>query len=480
MTENTDSESFVLFKNGKLLFGTRKCLEEYHKESDPPIRQLDSDYAQLVKSILNKNTIDAQELQTHLFQSTQPINISGGIVSSLQSKLVVPGNICRLLEENFVNCGKLGQGVCGSVFEMKYPHFENKKYVIKKFINTNIVRYKTETDISVQDMLDRIKQETIFSIPLLNKRNLTDILRSGEYIEVIVYLKECQTGVKLIKNDGSDEQINKDDNIYMCSSEITEYILGTLAGQLYRSGKCINFIDTNMMAACPNGLYIVMDKIDASLYNIVRDLNEQEINSIFLQTLYAIYLFKRIFKLNHNDLHLNNIFLYYTMNDTEWNGKKIVENDYISYSIGLEKILYIPVSDMKYIAKLGDWGLGSKYSNPIIIKDNIDEYDDVLPTFYSEAFDVILMINNFVTFSPTNFIINIAKWCNRLPNSANYAMVQQRIKDNEIEPAGLRPQIDLLETDYSHVTAKNILLNRNLMQGYSDKPTGKILNIGTD
>ena len=169
----------------------------------------------------------------------------------------------------------------------------------------------------------------------------------------------------------------KNKKTYVFSTEHEkEYLIGRLLGSSYMNMDCINFFNVYDYKDCNGEYYTLMDKVSGTFksgancmplinYNIASNDEDIFINSM-VQVLFAIAYYQTKWKISHNDLHSNNIFVEYVNEETTYKGEKLINADYYHYKVG-SKDFYIHASPV--IVKIGDYGLAEKYSEPVIISE---------------------------------------------------------------------------------------------------------------
>jgi hypothetical protein len=306
-------------------------------------------------------------------------------------------------------------------------------------------------------------------------------------------------------------KLNKGDSL--CPAEVSEFAISLLVGSLYRAGKCIGMLDIFYFAVCPNTAaesvynppkqYIFMEKIDSSVRKSLRCLFETDydakpmgpvsgiddalrastLNSIIIQIIFNIYSYQENYKIVHGDLHGDNVFLEFVTNDTMWNGKKLIDADYYGFEIPVNKrggkvTLYTKGGrECPFIAKIGDWGFGCKYSTPKIInkeifKDGYDQEDGngpLVPNYYNEVYDLFLIMIDMYTSNKNNVLVNkILCWMFNIPY-AQKDTLPVHIDTHTSKTFPGRLKIDKVEHFYG-VSPLNLLLNDDVMKDYYVTP----------
>jgi len=106
-----------------------------------------------------------------------------------------------------------------------------------------------------------------------------------------------------------------------------------------------------------------------------------------------------------------------------------------------------------------------------------------LPNFYSQAYDVAFFTAAVYIKRPQNLFIRRAMaWILGLDSNVSDKDLVSRFGEIFMERAGWRPNIKnkVLSGALSHVSPLAILTNRDLMGGYIDIPSGKVLKVSSD
>lgn len=139
---------------------------------------------------------------------------------------------------------------------------------------------------------------------------------------------------------------------YICESSVhVEYTIGLLCSELVKKGVCRNFLKIYGLSVCFDnpGIkdYVFMERVDGDLSSLYGVIDEPAIESLFIQTLFAITAMNEIAGIHHHDLHTGNVFY-----------KKIPNTTVLSYTLN-GKEYYLESSG--YQAYIGDFGFAKKY-----------------------------------------------------------------------------------------------------------------------
>ena len=115
-----------------------------------------------------------------------------------------------------------------------------------------------------------------------------------------------------------------------------------------------------------------------------------------------------------------------------WHGDDLSTVEYFQYRIG-GQVVTLPATP--YLAKLADYGLTCKYSEPMVLessvmKDGNAKYDSqskievpLRPNFFSESYDLLSAIYGFYPYFMTPDIIASLAWImGTTPNAINVAL----------------------------------------------------------
>lgn len=421
---------------------------------------------------------------------------SGGAVTSL---LGSENKLCPAIQDGNIQLRFFAAGASGAVADITFVGMGTKRYVVKA---TKILK---EVKTATQDMdLQAIARFYYGNAGIsprimieLNGGNPTRVYRKGDSVILPLFATECklQRDWAVTNHANANETIAFPAGSYLCpTNAYSEYLISLLAGEIYRGGTSINFLDTFNFATCSEyppparvlaafkklaykkdeklesldrigAQYTFIEKVDGVLVDLLKSINPNYIPGLVIQLLHAIATYQEQYKIVHGDLHMGNVFYLQIKPDTMWNGKLVSQAQYFSYRIG-DTVLYLPASP--YILKIGDWGLSVKYSNPIVG----DEYVIVngykeegkgmasLPNFYSQTYDMLYSLAAFNEVNPSDFILDIIGYL-----IGDYKLMPAYFRKN------LRPVLPrlLMEPLYSK-TVRQTLKDPRLMQRFLTPP----------
>lgn len=432
-------------------------------------------------------------------------NTGGSIVQFLAK---TDKKICSLFGSKIKYLDRIGKGSQGIVFEINFPNKGTGKYVVKRSISNDVeimnisVPIKgslSRSQIKVSDFANNLINSGLninYNVIIeSNGGNPDKLLNIGDKFIIPYFATNCiLNNNKIIRklDDSGSYVIPK--NSYLCINKTySEYLISLLVSKFLNSKSnyfSINFINTISFSTCPispNKIYqyTFMEKIDSSLDNIKNclfelddkgkinknfrpSINEEVVNSIYIQILHAISIYQTL-NIVHGDLYLGNIFIEYINEKSILNETKLFDIDYFEYQIDSQSIFIPGGKACPFIVKIGDWGLSCKYSEPMIlnkevINDGMDQYDGNgawLPNFYCKSYDPFFITDCFYEeYNISNtFISNIFKYMLNA-NDKNFKEKREEHMNREIQ----RPVI-------KHISKLNcdvieILKNKNLMGKY--------------
>lgn len=322
----------------------------------------------------------------------------------------------------------LGGGKQGAAYIFDLGENGNREYVIKITPNSlYTLTVKTTASSKRIDQLDTIIRKThripdyvffginggkdvvvpeggtYYSVKPNRKRAYTCILQKDVVVEkyFIVHSKGVfsreYTGDTFLYPKGS----------YICDSAThTEYIISLLCMDILRREVCINFLDIFGFAMCgqSSGLkdYTFMQRIHGDINQFTDDenLSSSFLDSILIQSLFAISAYRREHSIQHNDLHAGNVFvecLSKTKGDVIFRGQDVKKATHFEYSIDGKKLY---VKNHNYIVKIGDFGysvaFGKKIIAPTFVSTNTSKATgENYPSWKMDSYDLLLIAADF-------------------------------------------------------------------------------------
>jgi len=441
-----------------------------------------------------KRSLAANKAQTYAFY-----NAGKSVVELLSN----PDNdICPQLGTTIGLGDVLGAGAEGTVYEV----VSSDKKLIPEFVAKGAAAdYELAMDEAqgpVDDAADQVDAQHDIPKNVLKAFNKNHKETKKRVIPTFAIRCITKTPTRYRRVVEPHDNIVYPAGSYICENHaFSEYLIGLLMGQLAKSGKSMNFIRMDAMVTCADPVddpevhapmtYTFMERISGSVKSLASDegLTEEELRSIVIQTLHAIVVYQREYKVMHNDLHPGNVMYVKVTEETMWNDKRLMDYDYIQYDIrdlsdGSVDTFYLPRP--AYIVKIGDFGFSCKYSSPVVaakrvFNDGISTPSYVgpwMPNFYNAAYDPLYTLSAFLSYnSEDNFIINLIFYLLGYPKkNGDYTYADyQGIEKEFFDDSANRPFVNKL-------TERNIadaLNDAYFMEEYFLRPEGSILLIGT-
>jgi len=436
-------------------------------------------------------------------------NVDSG--NSLVEELAVPdGEVCALFQNEVKIIEQIGRGAFGKIYSVEIPGKGEKKYVVK-IVDANIT-YK----VSNWNTLESLG----FPRSLLHAYNPNAMLYYEYDQELFIpeFARECLIPIEMerkfppIPNNVKDVQpIVIRGPAHLCQNRIySEFYIGAIVGQAYQDGKCINFFDVHSMFTCSvlennqksYKQFILMDKIDGAwgdgancckagdyVCNLSGDYNREIQRGVFLQLMFAIAFYQDRYQISHNDLHSDNLFVEYVNDQTSFNDQRLIEADWYHYHLSEKKNekenllacdVYFPA--IPVIAKIGDFGLSVKYSEPIVGDQTVFEtgYDQNdgdgpwIPNQYYPTYDSI--------YAAASYIFKLNEECSVYDDELDQMLcflgnIMNIFQYSSIlRPNSGRPILRYLP--YFH-TAEQLLRSPFVQSIYGQKPSiGTIVTLG--
>jgi hypothetical protein len=218
-------------------------------------------------------------------------------------------------------------------------------------------------------------------------------------------VEPCKVDSLLIGTKGNNQRLLTGD-IFYCENDsaLSEFFLSMICSNF----NSVNFIDTYAYNSCEKNdasgvqQFVFMEKIDGTLSKLreilmmtftVEEYNRQY-DILIIQMLHAFWCMHSV-GINHNDGHQENIFYVEVDSETQFRDEDGIlrylrDYEYVQYSFGSnDSTYYIPVKDMKYIIKVGDFGLSQKFSEPYILNNIIEE--DWALDYFCPVYDLMIL-----------------------------------------------------------------------------------------
>ena len=423
------------------------------------------------------------------------VDTGGELVAYLANE----DTICPLIGSKIRLVKELGRGVFGTAFLIKIKGMGPKEYVAKRSFGS-VKTMHAEQTFPLEEyakIISKTYMTDLQTVINLNGGDPNKIINKGNKIYVPEYSTICRTAKlkDFPRFDGEGATIIQPGS-YLCDDEqYSEYVIGVLAGNLYRKGTSINFLDIFGFATCLTtkkrkskvSQYVFMDRIDTDLHAKFDEItqNKKMASAFLIQIIHAIATYQHHYKLVHNDLHSGNVFIEYVTPNTKFNGETLYDADWYHYHISGTDI-YIPA--IPYIAKIGDFGLSVKWSSPIVgnkyvVTTGFDQQDGNgpwIPNWYAESYDMLYVTRFFYTDNTKNVFIR--KLFAQMLGLKTFDPMEINIASGKIFTLDNgRPKMKYLEPlALQGATPKDILTNKKLLSPFVSKPSsGKVITLGT-
>jgi len=452
---------------------------------------------------------DMRDLQPYIDDAQQTLkvlNTGGGLVKHLGKE----SKLCQYIYNGDIKMRFFAGGEEGQVADISFPGMGTKKYIVKavKELREVIVVSDDYLGLTIQGVWDAAISEEDLDYDTyleLNGGNPDRLLRRGDSIILPSFAQECLTksATEFTNTADPTKTVSYPAGSYLCEqTAYSEYVNSLLVGELIRSGISINFINTFNFATCYRGKapksyierlvskgeydaseadtlvvqYTFMEKIDGVVLQLVAEKKSQipqlDAEILFVQILHAMATYQATYKLQHNDLHLANVFYETVKPGMLWHNQRLDQADYFSYRTG-DTALYLPA--IKYIAKIADWGLSVKYSTPVVGDKRTlrDGYDGWMVNFYNETYDLLYTFNALFMFYPNSkFFIAVGDWLvGDIAKLSRY-----------LDSSNLRPILSkLLEAPLKGKTAADLLQDHQVMALFMRPPVAgsTVIELGT-
>lgn len=210
---------------------------------------------------------------------------------------------------------------------------------------------------------------------------------------------------------------------YLCGTETyTEYVIGLMCARLKTTGKCANFIEVFGFSMCGDSEfelneeteteeakvydYTFMERVSGSVakgYTSLRpdantpEFTEDLVDSIVIQTYFALSCMQRILGIQHNDLHNDNV-MFQDLDRIEsmmFNGENLTKAKWFSYTID-DTVVYF--KNCGPLVKIADFGFAMKYSEPFVGRRSIvDGRYAQIPAWRDDYYDLMFSLGDMFT-----------------------------------------------------------------------------------
>ena len=413
---------------------------------------------------------------------------------------------CRAIEDGGLVLGQvLGKGLSGTAV---LAHVRGSRppveFVAKQLVMDEAgdedTQVLTESSTLEAEAQNRARQ---FGIPaqLIVDRNGGDpgrALKRGDVVHVPRMAIDCRMWEPFSYQSNVDgATVDVPVGSLLCYNEVfSEFLISLLVARLLDSSGgvfCIGFPRTLGFATCPQARlrsdnfvpiyeYVFMEKLSGTLRGLLGSfLDQPGLHRMELpwlvQILGAICVYNNVYEISHNDLHADNVFFTEVRRDTEWNGHRLMDYDYLEYRLG-ETSLYVPRGDR--VMKLGDWGLAAKFSAPMVMSQTVvaDAYSGTVPNVYCPAYDVVVLlkwVHDLRDFQQTHETWTAVRAL--LRHCVGVSSLDDPRFTSLFSRSGFRPDLArLAEAPLKDVTAEALLLDERFFADYRTRPEqGQIL-----
>ena len=344
---------------------------------------------------------------------------------SIVKKLGTFSPYCSLIGDTQpIAFGKiLGEGNFGKVYDALFKgDASGREYVVKSLnadleeVTNRKVRLWGSTTLGELASAHPNVSPDIFVA--INNGTKDTVVPFGSPYYIPKYATDCLTTKETVFPNDADptKQVVVPAGSYICDTSVyTEILNGLLLGHLVQSGACPHFVDTIDMVTCQAKKdevkqYIFMEKLGRNMddellkESAMYGSNPGYLMSYLVQMAVAFGMMQQHYKMVHGDAHLDNILVAPITKTSKWNGAPLSGVDYFEYRIG-GKRYYLPATPA--IAKLADYGLTCKYSEPMILEQQImldgfaqknaltGQMVPWIPNFYSTSYDLLYFCYRF-------------------------------------------------------------------------------------
>jgi len=410
---------------------------------------------------------------------------------SLVKILGIPDNtICPLMNAEIKIIKTLGEGGYGFVYEVETT-VNGKKIFAMKEQTLNKMLISARSRISLDSVSNQLSERNNIPSEITKwANNYKEYFEPGDKIVYPTFAEECRTkNVKIITRYDRGRTVKIPIGSYICGTSVfSEFAISSICSKLYSTGVSAHFLEMYNFALCKDMFFfnsytfmeIAGGNSKTCMLNLPVKLEVYE-KSFIVQILHTIAVYQSMYKISHNDLHLENIFYVKVCKDSRFNGQSLYDAEWFHYSIG-EVDLYLPA--LPYIVKIADFGRSFKWSEPIV-GDRSILYDNPkepwIPNWYLAQYDSLYFLKGCVCMGSSRVaqdILNILG----VPDSAFrkesmrpiFSTMPQYYQYYNIADPQVRIQ------NYLHTSAIEILKNQEIVGEFLERPTfGKIVTLGT-
>jgi len=340
---------------------------------------------------------------------------------------------CGDIVKRMKSAEHIASGQQGSVYVYSIDETE---YVVKKTPNyiyiVSAQMYPSSKPISVDDlwlvyqsMVPEDERLTKEVMTMINGGNQNKLIRQGETFYTIQKGEgwpckmEGDFQVETFYFTSDHEKIPRGvftypKNSYLCDNDsYTEYAIGMMCSNAFTKGKCANFIKMMGFSMCAvhsgdfdeegNDIelydYTFMERVTNDVKSLMTrdDLSHGMIDSVLIQTIFALSYMQCVLGIQHNDFHMGNV-MFIDLDesyDVFFGGTPLNYADYFSYTIDGTRIYF---KNQGMLIKIVDYGYAMKYSSPMIGRKDIAlGIMETFPAWRDDYYDMQLFMTGFAT-----------------------------------------------------------------------------------
>lgn len=409
-----------------------------------------------------------------------------------------------------------GKGAVGKAYEATVANMGKRIFIVKESPLKLEHRKGEKSKVFEALKYHRIKEEYFYAF-----QDNAEQIRDAKDNEIIRYTEpplRCDSDenayYKPIPSNPPHKNIFVPSKSFVCYNEsMYESILNSFTSNIYRNGICANFINVYAMYTCsskslPRTFYqtILMDKqngkdlakaapcISKDLFHDLRpEAQEMAMDSVYVQTLFAIHCYQHTFRISHNDLHYGNVFIEYVTDETVFQNQSINDADWYHYRIGTDNI-YVPAVGI--IPKIGDFGKSVMYGIPDtdsaiigdmqVIVDGYSGSNEItkpwMTNIFHPSYDLLYFTNSVMmqlgggqidSYKISPLIVECLKHMLKINDVNRY--IYQTLANKFIQSENARPVLEELH----NIRGPREVLLGPILRKYGIKPViGKIVTLG--
>jgi serine/threonine protein kinase len=201
----------------------------------------------------------------------------------------------------------------------------------------------------------------------------------------------------------TDEELSctlfKKDSYLIDDPALLECVMSSLASSLIDRDLSYNFVRFYGVEINGEGKYATQPCCSLFMERLEPVDEEAFTDDLLIQTLHAIYIYQREYKLQHNDLTPNNLLLRKLDEKSTFRGQTLHDADYFRYTVdGVE--LFLP--NRGFVVCISDYGTSSTWKKHTVAEicchttgyKRLDgKLGRCLPKGYCEVYDPLVLLN---------------------------------------------------------------------------------------